>query len=300
MCPVVVLQFFQGFAMFSHSRFLLVGIVCALLFFFVASVSIELHAQRKQATEFAQEVAVSLSVILKNDLEEWLPLNVLLDTIDDKRRYTYLDELVRHNLLKVKLEKVKFFNNHGIIIYAEKPELLGQDHADKKQLQQALQGQSTSSIIDTKEYENAYGEVQNTSLIETHLPVYDNHGKVTHAMEVYQNFDPLKRKISATLLRTGAMSASIALVSFLLIVVLLKKLNELSRERDLLASCLPICSFCKKIRDDIASDTDDNEKPRWVQLERYLTDKKNLEFSHGLCEECAQQHYGEFFKKKPP
>ncbi|MBE0575242.1 MAG: hypothetical protein IH613_05010 [Desulfuromonadales bacterium] len=286
--------------MFSHSRFLLFGIVCALMFFFGASVSIELQAQRKQATEFAQEVAMSLSVMLKNDLEEWIPLNTLLDTIDDKRRYTYLDELVRHNLLNVKLEKIKFFNKHGIIIYAEKPELLGQDHTGKKQLQQAFQGEPASNIIDTKEYENAYGDVQTSSLIETYLPVYDNHGSVTHVMEVYQNFDASKEKIKATLLRTGAMSAGIALASFSLIFVLLKKLNELSRERDLLVSCLPICSFCKKIRDDTTSAADNDEKPRWVQLERYLTDKENLEFTHSLCEECMQQHYGEFLNKKPP
>lgn len=284
--------------MFKSSRALVISIVCVLLFFFVAAISIELHAQRKQAIEMAQDVAESLAVMLKNDLEEWLPLSTLLDTIDDKRRYTYLDELVRHNLLNAKLEKVKFYDSRGTLIYAEKPELLGQDHAEKKELQQALHDQTSSKIIDTKEYENAYGVIQKTSLIETYLPVYDNHGKALFVMEVYQNFDPMKERIEASLLLNGTMIAGVALMTFAIIYVLLRKLSASERERDLLISLLPICSFCKKIREEPSDADDGNEKPKWVQLEQYLTDNENLEFSHGVCDECMQKNYGEFLNKK--
>jgi hypothetical protein len=284
--------------MLNRSKFLLFCVVCVLLISFSAAMYIEQKAQYKQATEFAQDVAQSLATMLKNDLEEWLPLHLLLSTIDDERRYLYLDEMVRHHLLMAKLEKIKIFNNHGIIIYGEKLELLGQDHGEKTELAQAFKGQSASTIISTKEYENAYGEVHKSSLIETYLPVFDNDGKVTHVMEVYQNFDPLKERIVATLLRTGATITGILLMAFALISLLLKKMNKLKDERDLLASFLPICSFCKKIRDDTPNETDGDEKPKWVQLEEYLTTEKNLEFSHGLCEECMHEHYGDILKKK--
>jgi hypothetical protein len=283
--------------MFNSTRVLIIGIVCVLFLFFVAAISIEIHAQRKQATELAQDVAESLSVMLKNDLEEWLPLHKFLDTIDDKRRYLHLDELVRHNLLNAELEKVKFYNSRGILIYAEKLELLGQDHADKEELQQALHGQTCSVIIDTKEYENAYGQVHKTSLIETYLPVYDNQGKVSHVMEVYQDFDPIKERIETNLLRSSAMIVGVALLTFAVINVLLRKLSVIERERDLLISFLPICSFCKKIREEPSDAAEGNEKPKWVQLEQYLTDHENLEFSHGLCDECMQENYGELLKK---
>ena len=52
---------------------------------------------------------------------------------------------------------------------------------------------------------------------------------------------------------------------------------------------LPICSSCKKIRDD---------KGAWTQMEAYITEHTDAEFSHGICSECAQKLYPEYFKKK--
>ncbi len=70
---------------------------------------------------------------------------------------------------------------------------------------------------------------------------------------------------------------------------LLKDLQEALAHVKILSGMLPICSFCKKIRDD---------KGYWNQLEEYITDHSDVEFSHGLCTECAQKHYGEYFDKK--
>ena len=49
-----------------------------------------------------------------------------------------------------------------------------------------------------------------------------------------------------------------------------------------LQGLLPICMFCKKIRDD--SDT-------WHRLETYIQDNSEALFSHSLCEECRREHY---------
>lgn len=49
-----------------------------------------------------------------------------------------------------------------------------------------------------------------------------------------------------------------------------------------LQGLLPICMFCKKIRDD--SDT-------WHRLETYIQDNSDALFSHSLCEECRREHY---------
>ncbi|MDP8217870.1 MAG: hypothetical protein P9M03_03990 [Candidatus Theseobacter exili] len=43
---------------------------------------------------------------------------------------------------------------------------------------------------------------------------------------------------------------------------------------------LPICALCKKIRDD---------KGYWRQIESYVRDHSEAEFSHGYCEECADK-----------
>ena len=43
---------------------------------------------------------------------------------------------------------------------------------------------------------------------------------------------------------------------------------------------IPICSYCKKIRDD---------EGYWNQIESYIRDRSNAEFSHSICPECAQK-----------
>ena len=49
-----------------------------------------------------------------------------------------------------------------------------------------------------------------------------------------------------------------------------------------LKGMIPICSYCKKIRDDEGG---------WWQLERYIHDHSEAEFSHGICPECSGREF---------
>ncbi len=51
-----------------------------------------------------------------------------------------------------------------------------------------------------------------------------------------------------------------------------------------LRGILPICSFCKKIRDD---------KGYWGQVEEYVAQHTDADFSHSICPECMAKHYPE-------
>jgi response regulator RpfG family c-di-GMP phosphodiesterase len=44
-----------------------------------------------------------------------------------------------------------------------------------------------------------------------------------------------------------------------------------------LSGLLPICAYCKRIRDD---------KDYWQQMEKYLAEHSDAQFSHGICPEC--------------
>ncbi len=57
----------------------------------------------------------------------------------------------------------------------------------------------------------------------------------------------------------------------------LQKVNTLS-------GMLPICASCKKIRDD---------KGYWNQIESYIRDHSEAEFTHGICPECSDRLYPE-------
>jgi hypothetical protein len=49
-----------------------------------------------------------------------------------------------------------------------------------------------------------------------------------------------------------------------------------------LSGLLPICSHCKKIRDD---------QGYWKQLESYIEEHSEAAFSHGICHECLRRYY---------
>ncbi|MDH4230509.1 MAG: hypothetical protein OEW04_00585 [Nitrospirota bacterium] len=58
------------------------------------------------------------------------------------------------------------------------------------------------------------------------------------------------------------------------------QLEASTREIKLLRGVLPICSVCKKIR---------NHEGEWEQLELYIRDRSEAEFSHSYCPECAEK-----------
>lgn len=49
-----------------------------------------------------------------------------------------------------------------------------------------------------------------------------------------------------------------------------------------LQGILPICSFCKKVRDD---------NGYWQQVDVYIKNHSDADFSHGICPECISKHY---------
>lgn len=66
---------------------------------------------------------------------------------------------------------------------------------------------------------------------------------------------------------------------------LIHSLQEALDEVKKLSGMLPICSSCKKIRDD---------NGYWNQVEAYIVDHSDAEFSHSICPECAKRLYPEF------
>ncbi len=68
-----------------------------------------------------------------------------------------------------------------------------------------------------------------------------------------------------------------------------KELMDSIAKVKMLSGTLPICSTCKRIRDD---------KGYWEQIEVYIQNHSDAEFSHALCPECAKGLYPEYFKEK--
>ena len=63
---------------------------------------------------------------------------------------------------------------------------------------------------------------------------------------------------------------------------LLAELRSALEEVETLKGLLPICSHCKKIRDDQGS---------WHELDDYLSHTSDIEFTHGICPQCRHEYY---------
>ena len=69
---------------------------------------------------------------------------------------------------------------------------------------------------------------------------------------------------------------------------LVRDLQKALSEVKTLKGIFPICASCKKIRDD---------KGYWTQIEAYIRDHSEAEFSHGICPDCKKKLYGDFLEK---
>lgn len=68
-----------------------------------------------------------------------------------------------------------------------------------------------------------------------------------------------------------------------------RQLQSALDEVQVLSGLLPICSSCKKIRDDAGY---------WTKLETYISQHSGAQFSHGLCPDCAMTLYPDVFAGK--
>ena len=65
---------------------------------------------------------------------------------------------------------------------------------------------------------------------------------------------------------------------------LINDLQKALAEVKQLIGILPICASCKKIRDD---------EGYWKEVETYISDHSEAQFSHGICPDCMRKLYPE-------
>ena len=140
-------------------------------------------------------------------------------------------------------------------------EIINHFHSDERQnldtaFQNALNnGQSYDMTI---RFTNAKGKHLWTRAV-CHPQIVN--GKVSRLVGIFQDVTEMKKSEKEREKLIGELQ---------------KALNEIRTLRGI----LPICSYCKKIRDD---------KGYWNQIEKYISDHSEAGFSHGICPECAKK-----------
>jgi hypothetical protein len=64
---------------------------------------------------------------------------------------------------------------------------------------------------------------------------------------------------------------------------LMKELQDALAEIKTLSGLLPICAWCKSVRDDSGY---------WMRVEQYVEAHSQATFSHSVCPECTSKYFG--------
>ena len=82
----------------------------------------------------------------------------------------------------------------------------------------------------------------------------------------------------------GVIRLLVLLALCLLLYQTGRAVRQVVREVELLEGILPICSYCKRIRD---------EQQHWQPLEAYIGARSAAQFSHSICPSCMEEHHAE-------
>ena len=205
------------------------------------------------------------------------------------------------------LTKFKIYSNSGEIIFSGDPEEIGNLNNQIYFHEIVAKGHVITKGIQRKT-KTLEGQLLPVDVVETYVPLM-NKGVFRGAFEVYYDITARKLQLDKLLFRSFSLAFIIAVgLLFLIIVVLffenknISKRKQAEKEREKLITelkdaankiktlrgLLPICSNCKKIRDD---------KGYWKQIESYISDHSEAEFTHGICPKCAKKFYPDLFQK---
>ena len=205
------------------------------------------------------------------------------------------------------LNKLKIYSNSGEIIFSSDPKEIGNINNQRYFHEIVAKGKVITKSIQ-KETKSLEGQVMSVDVVETYVPLMSD-GNFRGAFEIYYDITDRKQQLDKLLSRSSTLVFFIALGLFLSIIVILfienksiSKRNQVEKEREkliaelqdavteikTLSGLLPICSGCKKIRDD---------KGYWKQIEFYIRDHSEAEFTHSMCPICAKKFYPELFQE---
>lgn len=68
---------------------------------------------------------------------------------------------------------------------------------------------------------------------------------------------------------------------------LIVELQEALAKVKTLSGLLPICAWCKNIR---------NDEGYWLSVEKYIQQNSEAKLSHGVCPDCAKKHFSEYLQ----
>lgn len=203
------------------------------------------------------------------------------------------------------LAKLKAFSKSGEILFSTNPEEIGNINIEGYFHEIVARGNVYTNLV-SKNTDSLEHQKMSVDVVETYVPVMRD-GVFLCAFEIYYDITEKKRSLERLLLISlgivivlGLAVLMISIVNFVKErrILVERKRTEEEREKLILqlqdalvevrtlSGLVPICSSCKKIRDD---------QGYWNQIEDYISSRSEATFSHGICPECAKKLYPEYY-----
>jgi len=206
------------------------------------------------------------------------------------------------------LAKLKVFSRSGEIVFSTDSEEIGSINNEQYFQEIVAQGGVYTKFV-KKNTDSLEHQKMLVDVVETYMPLMKDGGFVG-AFEIYYDITDKKQNLERLLLISFVIViilASAVLITSTVNIVkerrmlierrraegererLIVELQDALAEVRILSGLLPICSACKKIRDD---------QGYWNKIEDYLSSHSQVTFTHGICPECAKKLYPDYYKGK--
>ncbi|WP_305044567.1 hypothetical protein [Geoalkalibacter sp.] len=205
----------------------------------------------------------------------------------DTRDFDRFDARMRPILEALQVAKIKIYDARRTIVYSNDLDIIGLVDEKNLALDRALRGEIDTKIAHKGEFWDLDEELRlNIDVAETYIPIFDDHGRVIGSYEIYLDVSRYRQDVRSLVVVMLGILGIILGVIFLVIHTQLRKaagiIHAKSQQIKVLSGLLPVCSFCKKIR---------NDKNEWEAMEEYISARSESEFSHSFCPECVARHY---------
>jgi hypothetical protein len=192
------------------------------------------------------------------------------------------------------LWKIRFFNPDGEILYSSEKAEIGNMNKKPYFVELVAKGHIFANMV-KKEGDTKDGTPTPYDVVETYIPIMLEN-TFNGAFEIYVNVTEQMQRLKELFWRSYIIFSLVICIFLILIVVFSFRMDKAAKEREniilelqdalaeviTLRGIIPICSSCKKVRDD---------KGYWNQIESYIRDHSKADFSHSICPECAKKLY---------
>lgn len=138
--------------------------------------------------------------------------------------------------------------------------------------------------------------------LSCHTGSSDSSDAIRGGISISFSYAPFRKAIASESRQNILLHVMFLVVGIGLIVLMGRKLigsiaalQETLLHVKRLEGFLPICAQCKKIR---VRGSDQHNQDSWIAFERYIQERTDAEFTHGLCPQCAKDLYPAYFQSQ--